>query len=91
MHGLILEKHPDTEVRLSYKMPTYQVGERSLIVGVWKHGLSLYGWEFGRDGGFSGRHGDLMGAKGTLKLTEKAAAGIDNDELAAFFRAVFAP
>jgi hypothetical protein len=31
-------------VVLSYQMPSYKVGARRLYLGIWKHGLSLYGW-----------------------------------------------
>ena len=48
---MILEGHPEAEVVISYNMPTYKVGERRLYVGVWKHGISLYGWGEGEDGG----------------------------------------
>ena len=39
-------------IELSYNMPTYRCGERSLHVAAWKHGVSLYGWDEERDGGF---------------------------------------
>src|SRR5206468_11167347 len=51
IHGLILQAHPDASVGLSYQMPTYRVGSSRLYVGVWKHGLSLYGWKQDGDGG----------------------------------------
>jgi hypothetical protein len=51
LHRLVLEAHPDAAVVLSYQMPTYKVGRRRLFVGVWKHGVSIYGWEQGRDAG----------------------------------------
>ena len=44
-HGL----HPDVELIITYDMPTYVVGERRLPVGVWKHGLSLYGVHEGNE------------------------------------------
>lgn len=74
LHRLILEVHPDIEVTLSYKMPTYRVGERGLHVGVWKHGLSIYGWDPGRDAGFAARHPELANDKGTIRLGPDAAA-----------------
>jgi hypothetical protein len=67
VHRLILEAHPDADVVLSYKMPTYVVGDNRLYVGAWKHWVSFYGWESDRDGGFAGRHPDLTNGKGTLK------------------------
>ena len=60
VHRLVLEVHPSARVRLAYEMLTYEVGGRGLHVGAWKHGLSLYGWEPGRDG--AGRGGtELVG------------------------------
>ncbi len=45
LHRLILAAHPGAAVVLSYKIPTYKVGGRRLYVGVWKHGVSIYGWQ----------------------------------------------
>jgi hypothetical protein len=78
-------------VVLSYKMPTYVVGERRLHVGAWQHGVSIYGWEPGRDAGFAARHPELDSGKGTLRLTHAAAAAVPDDELRDLLRAVFAP
>jgi hypothetical protein len=44
VHDLILDVYPQADVALSYKMPTYTVGRRRIHVGVWRHGVSLYGW-----------------------------------------------
>jgi len=87
VYRLVLEAYPDAEVTLSYKMPTFVVGRFSLHVGVWKHGLSFYGWEEGRDAGFCARHPELVGDKGTLKLPPDVAAAISDDELRDFLRA----
>lgn len=62
-------------------MPTYMVGRCRLYISVRKHWLSFYGWEPGRDGGFSARHPDLVTSKGTLKLRPTDAARIPDDEL----------
>jgi hypothetical protein len=72
-------------------MPTFVVGERRLHVGVWKHGLSLYGWEPGRDGGFAARHPELDSGKGTLKIPLARAADISDDELLALLRGALDP
>lgn len=81
VHRLVFEVHPDAEVLLSYQMPTYSVDDYRLYVGVWKHGLSFYGWEPGRDGGFSSRYPELITKKGTIKLGPAAAANIPDPHL----------
>jgi len=90
LHGLILQVCPDAAVVLSYKMPTYKVGRRRLFLAAWKHGVSIYGWDEGRDAGFTARHPDLATGKGTIKLTAEAAAGIADDELCGLVRAALA-
>lgn len=90
VHQLLLDEHPDVAVVLKYKMPTYVLGQRGLHVAVWKHGLSLYGWSETRDAGFAARHPEIVGDKGTIRLTPEAAVDIDDDELRAFLRATLA-
>ena len=85
---IILEAHPEATVVLSYQMPTYKVGQNRFFVGVWKHGVSIYGWREGRDAGFTARHPDLKTSTGTIRLTSDAAAAISDDELRDFARAV---
>jgi uncharacterized protein YdhG (YjbR/CyaY superfamily) len=87
LHRLILAAHPDAAMVLSYKIPTYTVGNRRLYVGAWKHGLSIYGWQQGRDDAFSSRHPALKTSKGTLRLWPEDAAAILDDELSDLVRA----
>ena len=87
LHRLVLGAHPDAVVVLSYQMPTYKVGRHRLFVGVWKHGVSIYGWDQGRDAGFIARHPELKTSKGTIKLRPDAAAGIADDEFRDLVRA----
>ena len=90
LHRLILGEHPDAAVVLSYQMPTYKVGSRRLYVGTWKHGVSLYGWQQGRDAGFTDRHPDLRTSKGTIQLRPDDAAGIPDTELRELVRSALA-
>jgi hypothetical protein len=60
LHRLVLEECPDAQLVISYKIPTYTVGGRRLFIGAWKHGLSIYGWGDGRDGGFAARHPEFI-------------------------------
>ena len=87
LHRLILDVHPDATVVLSYKIPTYKVGNRRLHVGAWKHGLSIYGWQQGRDDSFISRHPELKTSKGTLQLRPEDAAAILDGELSDLVRA----
>ncbi len=87
---LARQAHPGLTVVLSYKMPTFVVGSRRLHVGIWSHGLSLYGWRADADAGFLERHRELWTDKGTLKLTPAAAQGIPDEELGAFLAATLA-
>jgi uncharacterized protein YdhG (YjbR/CyaY superfamily) len=91
VHGLILAAYPEATVVLSYKMPTYRVGARRLHLGVWNHGVSLYGWPQGRDAGFTARHPALRTSKGTIRLQPEDAAGISDAQLTALIRAAPEP
>ena len=90
VHGLVLATAPDATVSLSYGIPTYRVGRRRLYVGAWAHGISLYGWRAGGDGGFVDRHPELVAGKGTIRLTSSAAKGLDDTELTGLVRATLA-
>jgi uncharacterized protein YdhG (YjbR/CyaY superfamily) len=90
LHRLILEVHPDAAVVLSYQIPTYKVGRRRLFLGVWRHGVSVYGWQEGRDGGFAARHPELRTSTGTIRLRPDDAAAIGDDELRDLVRAALA-
>ncbi|MET8417006.1 DUF1801 domain-containing protein [Streptomyces sp. NPDC005098] len=87
LHRLILEAHPGAAVVISYKIPTYKVGSRRLYVGVRNHGVSLYGWQQGRDAGFATRHPALTSGKATIRLRADDAAAIADGELSDLARA----
>ncbi len=87
LHRLILEAHPDAAVVLSYQMPMYRVGRRRLFLGVWKHGVSIYGWDSERGAGFVARHPGLKTSKGTIQLRPEDAAGIPDEEFRDLMRA----
>jgi uncharacterized protein YdhG (YjbR/CyaY superfamily) len=91
LQRLVLEVHPEAEVILSYKMPTYKVGERRLYIGAWKHGISMYGWQGDRDGGFTARHPELQTGKGTIQLRPDDATRIPDDQLRDLARAALDP
>jgi uncharacterized protein YdhG (YjbR/CyaY superfamily) len=87
LHYLVLELHPDAELVMSYQMPTYKVGGRRLFLAAWRHGVSVYGWDEGRDAGFTARHPQLKTSRGTIRLRPDDAAGISDDELRDLVRA----
>lgn len=91
LNRLILEARPEAVVSISYKMPMYKVGKRRLFVGAWQHGMSLYGWQEGRDGGFCARHPELLSGRATIRLRPGDAAAIPDDELRELAREALAP
>jgi uncharacterized protein YdhG (YjbR/CyaY superfamily) len=91
VHALILRAEPDVQVVLSYSMPTYVLGKRRLHVGAWKHGLSFYGWQHGRDAGLVAANPHLDNGKGTFKLPLADAERITDDQLRSFVLATLSP
>ena len=91
LHRIVLAAHPEAEVALSYGMPGYRVGARRLNIGVWKHGVSVYGWRKDRDGGFAARHPGLSSGRGTIRIRPADAEGISDDELRALLGGALEP
>ena len=91
VQGLILAARPDATVRISYEIPTYEVDGRRLYLGVWQHGVSLYGWGQDRDGGFLERHPELRHGKGTIRIRPADAAALTDDDLSSLIRAALEP
>jgi uncharacterized protein YdhG (YjbR/CyaY superfamily) len=91
LHTIILAEHPGAEVALSYGMPSYRVGKRRLNVGVWKHGVSIYGWRKDRDGGFVARHPALSSGKATIRIRPRDASEISDEELRALLGGALEP
>ena len=84
---LILEASPEAAVVISYDMPTFKVGRRRLFVGAWRHGISLYGWQVGRDAGFASRHPGLRCGRATIRLRPQDAEAIPDEEFRELARA----
>jgi uncharacterized protein YdhG (YjbR/CyaY superfamily) len=87
VHRLVVATFPDATVGLSYRMPTYRRAGRRLFVGAWQHGISLYGWGQGRDGGFLERHPHLRTSTGTIRLRPQDAQAVPDDDLVRLIRA----
>jgi hypothetical protein len=90
VHGLILAACPDAAVSLSYRIPCYRAGRRRLYLGVWQHGVSLYGWRQDQDGGFTARHPELLSGRATIRIRKQDAAVIGDGELTELIRAALA-
>jgi uncharacterized protein YdhG (YjbR/CyaY superfamily) len=87
LHALVLQARPEAEIGLSYQMPSFRVGHRRLYVGVWRHGVSVYGWANGHDAGFAARHPDLVAGRATIRLRPEQAAAIPDQEFRDLARA----
>ncbi len=81
--GLACDVVPDAAVVMSYGIPTVRSGRRRFHVGAWKHGVSVYGWHDGHDGGFTAAHPDLVHGRSTLRFSEAELAAVGDDELRA--------
>ena len=91
VHRLILTAYPEADVASAYGMPSYRVGERRLHVGVWRHGVSLYGWDREAGADLLSRHPGLLSGKATLRLRSQEARDVTDDELTALVRASLGP
>ncbi|MGH9129166.1 MAG: DUF1801 domain-containing protein [Acidimicrobiales bacterium] len=91
VHRMILEACPEVEVVLSYKMPTYQMGDRRLHLAAWNHGVSIYGWKPQGDGGFTLRHPECWTSTGTIRLRTDHEATIADEEIRELARATLTP
>lgn len=87
IHELILSEYPEATVVISYGVPTYKAGKQRLYLGVWKHGVSVYGWHAGHDGGFAERHPSLVTGRSTIRIRPRDAELIRDDEFRALVRA----
>jgi uncharacterized protein YdhG (YjbR/CyaY superfamily) len=74
-------RHPEATVGISYRIPTYRVEKRRLYVGVWHHGLSLYGWKRDRQTTFMSRHPELVTSTGTIRITPADATSLSDEDL----------
>ena len=88
LRRLVLEVHSDATVGISYQIPTFKVGRRRLSIGVWSHGVSIYGWAQGRAAAFRDRHPELKTSKGTIQVRPEQAAAIGDDEFRDLVRAL---
>jgi uncharacterized protein YdhG (YjbR/CyaY superfamily) len=91
LHGLLLQQQPDAEMTLAYKMPTYAANGHRMHLAVWKHGVSIYGWNKADDGGFVLRHPALQNSTGTLRIPLNVADAITDSEFTDLFRGTFNP
>ena len=91
LHTIVLGEHPEAQAALSYGMAGYRVGRRRLNLGVWKHGVSVYGWRRDRDGGFAARHPELLSGKATIRIRPADAEQISDDELRALLGGALDP
>ncbi len=83
---LVGEVAPEAEAAMAYGMPVFRAGRHRLHVGVWAHGVSLYGWKAGGDGGFTQRHPGTRHGRGTIRL--RPGDDVPDADLRALVRAV---
>ena len=79
--GIVRAAFPDVTVELAYGMPVFRVGEHSLNVGVWSHGISIYGGETVGSEEFRRRYPALKTSRGTIRIRPKDAIDITDNDL----------
>lgn len=85
--GVVARVCPDAEAVISYRIPAFRHGRHTLFVGAWKHGISLYGWHDGHDGGFVEQHPGTVHGRSTIRLSAERMASLPEADLEALVAA----
>jgi uncharacterized protein YdhG (YjbR/CyaY superfamily) len=72
LHGLILSLYPEARVDLSYRMPTYRVGDGWVAVANQQHDVSLYTFGAQHLADFRAAHPEIRTGKGCITLAPDA-------------------
>lgn len=81
IHSLIINLYPDAVVDLSYKMPTYKVGEGWVALANQKQYLSLYTCGYHHIEAFKENNPAIKTGKGCINFRDKDELPIDDIEL----------
>jgi uncharacterized protein YdhG (YjbR/CyaY superfamily) len=87
IRALVETNFPDADLGYSYRMPTFTRAGGRLHLGVWQHGVSLYGWDRARCPAFLDRHPSLRTSSGTVRVRPSDADDLSDDELGELVRA----
>ena len=71
LHALIIRRYPQAVVDMSYKMPTYRVGEGWVALANQKNYISLYTCGYHHIEAFKARHPKIKTGKGCINLRDK--------------------
>lgn len=77
LHGLILSLYPEAAVDLSYRMPTYRVGDGWVAIANQKHYVSLYTCGAQHLAGFRAAHPEIRTGKGCINFKPDAELPVD--------------
>ena len=71
LHSLIIELYPAAVVDMSYKMPTYKVGEGWVALANQKNYISLYTCGYHHIESFKEKHQKIKTGKGCINFKDK--------------------
>ena len=71
LHSLIVELYPEAVVDMSYKMPTYKVGEGWVALANQKNYISLYTCGYHHIASFKEKHPKIKTGKGCINFRDK--------------------
>ena len=71
LHSLIISLYPDAVVDMTYKMPTYKVGEGWVALANQKNYISLYTCGYHHIESFKEKHPNIKTGKGCINFRDK--------------------
>ena len=80
LHALILRLYPAASVDMSYKMPTYRVGDGWVALANQKNYVSLYTCGYHHIEGFKEKHPGIKSGKGCLNFRDRDELPLDDLE-----------
>lgn len=80
LHSLIISAYPDAVVDMTYKMPTYKVGEGWVALANQKNYISLYTCGYHHIETFKKNHPKIKTGKGCINFRDKDPLPVEDIE-----------
>lgn len=87
IRNIVLQMYPEARESMTYKMPTYEVGDNWLAIGNHKHHYAIYTCSTDVIQPYLDKHDDVSAGKGCLRFKDKHELA-ENDLKAVIVRAM---